>query len=348
MNETPLKTKAEEIMVAVSRDLQAAAAKPPAEQAEIDAKATALVDRLFSVVSDVDIDAATLRVEELRQKYPNLSAPELAQKIISLKCQKTGTVGAVTAGAGLLPGLGTAAALTLGTAADIGVTFKMQAELVLEVAAVYNYPLSDDEKQRLVLVITGLSAGAVTLARQAGQQLAIKAGEEWAGKALLKAIPVAGMLASAGTNVLSTYIIGQRADAYFRLGPQAVGSWGDSVRAISGIDERKIGAWLAESGKNTGLALAAGAGKVSEMSKVAGSAVMTGAGKVAETVGPAAADGAKMAGAAAQRGVAVYWRWTKNLWLAFFRFLGWVWAVIAFIPRKIGGLFRRKSNRAAD
>jgi hypothetical protein len=251
---------------------------------------------------------------------------ELAQKLISLKCQKTGTVGAVTAGASLVPGIGTAAALTLGTAADIGVTFKMQAELVLEVAAVYDYPLSEDEKKRLVMVITGISAGSTMLARRAGQNIALKTGERFAGRTVLKAIPVVGMIASAGTNVLSTYIIGQRADAYFRLGPDAVGSWADSVRAVSGVDERKIGGWLAESSKTTGAAIADGA------SKVAGS------------VGA----GAKKAGGTTQRGVKAYWRWVKKIWGGFFRFVGKVlqllWSAITFIPRQILALLARRKS----
>ena len=63
--------------------------------------------------------------------------------------------------------------------------------------------------------------------------MAIKAGEKAAGKAveksLLKALPVVGVMASAGTNVLSSYILGYLADAYFRLWPEAVGTWCDSL-----------------------------------------------------------------------------------------------------------------------
>jgi hypothetical protein len=341
MPEPSLKNQAQEIMVAVEHDLQQTTKVSPAKLAEIDSKANTIVNTIFGVIADVDLTAAAERVKQAREKYSNLAPVELSQRLIRDKCQRTGTVGAVTSGAGLIPGLGTAAAMTLGTAADIGATFKLQAELVLEIAAVYDYPLSDQEKQRLVLLITGLSAGTSALARKAGQTIAVKVSEKVAEKAVektvLKALPVVGVIASAGTNVLSTYVIGQRADAYFRLGPEAVGDWSDSLRTITGVDERKITGWLAESGKSAGQTIAAGA-----------SIVASGTVKVAGTVGPALASGAQAAGQTAQKGTRAYFRWLVTFWRAVFRMimevLGFGWAVISFIPRKIVGVFKRRKR----
>lgn len=344
MTQPSLKNQTEHAIESVAHDLEAVESQPADVQTMVDERANAIAQTIFNVVSDVDIAAATARMAALKKQYPNLSAQELAQKVIAAKCQKTGTVGAVTAGAGIIPGIGTAAALTLGTAADIGVTFKMQAELVLEIAALYDYPLSEDEKQRLVMVISGISAGTTVLARRAGQNIALKAGEHFAGRAFLRAIPVVGVLASAGTNVLSTYIIGQRADAYFRLGPEAVGSWADSLRTISGMDERRIGGWLAESGTAAGSMIATGAGKVGEAGKTASAMIVSGAGQVAGTVGPAVTSGATTA----RRGTYAYLGFVKRFWLAAFRFvknaLLLVWRGVTFVPRKIAGLFRRRKN----
>ena len=344
MEEKSLKNQAQEIMAAVDRDLQAVESKALTTQKQVDSKVNTLMDGLFGVINNVDMEAAAKRVTELRQKYPDATPTELSQKLIADKCQKTGAIGAVTSGAGLIPGIGTAAAVTLGVAADIGATFKLQAELVLEIAAVYDYPLTESEKKRIVMIITGLSTGTNTLARRAGQAAAVKVSEKFAEKAVLKALPVVGVIASAGTNVLSTYIIGQRADAYFRLGPDAMGSWADSLRTITGLDERKLGEWIA----GGGAALALGAGKVGEAGKAAGEAVAVGAGKVAETT----ASGAKIAGQAAQRGLKAYFRWVISFWTAVFRLLGkilgFVWAALTFIPRKIGGLFKKKETKADD
>ena len=330
MEEKSLKNQAEEIIDAVDHDLQQIDAQPPVVRQDVETKANALMDTIFNVVSDVDLEEATERIKKLKRDNPNATREELSQKIVRDKCHRTGAIGAVTSGAGLIPGIGTAAAVTLGVAADIGATFKLQAELVLELAALYDYPLTEDEKQRLVMTITGISAGTTALARRAGQQASLKLGEKFAEKSIVKAIPVIGVVASAGTNVLSTYIIGQRADAYFRLGPEAMGSWADSLRTISGVDDRKIGRWVADNGKS------------------AGSAITDRAGKVAGTVGSTLSTGAVVAGKSAQKGAKTSTRWLGSFLGGLFRLIraiiGFIWRLISFIPRKILGLFKKKGD----
>ncbi|RME41855.1 MAG: DUF697 domain-containing protein [Caldilineae bacterium] len=253
-----LKKQAEEIFVAVERELQDEKTAA-AERSRLEG----LLDALLKVAHNVDIAAAAERVAQLRQQYPRASTGKLAQRLIRDKCRQTATVGAATSGAGLIPGVGTAAAVILGTAADISATFRLQAELVLEMAHLYNYPLTEREKHTLVLLITGLSAGAGAMARRAGQRAGVKLGEMFAEKSILKALPVVGVLASAGTNVLSTYLIGRRAEAYFRLGEAGLQSWEESLRALTGVDERKIGRWLSARGRTAGRAL-------SETAEIAG------------------------------------------------------------------------------
>ncbi|MDM8520064.1 mannose-6-phosphate isomerase, class I [Anaerolineales bacterium HSG6] len=306
--EKSLKEQAEAIMDAVTQEIGEVDEKsltvPVAET-----QADTVIDKLFGAINDVDIVAAEERVRVMREKYPDATDQYLVQRLIQIKCQQTGAVGAATSGAGLIPGIGTAATMTLGVAADIGLTFKLQAELVLEIAAVYDYPLTDVEKQRIVMIITGVSTGATTLAYRAGERAALRFSEKFAEKAIIKALPIIGVIASASTNVISTYIIGQRADAYFRLGPEAVGSWTDSLRAITGVDERKITDWLAESTKSTGETISNTVSTMTTTSKDmvsssltrATEAVVFGAGTVsgavvsgAGTVGGAVVSGASM------------------------------------------------------
>jgi hypothetical protein len=343
MSDQSLKHQAERIVSAVDQDLQGIDSKGSMVQTKVNDRANAILETLFNVVSDVDLEAAATRVRQLKAQNPDMALPELSQKLVRDKCQRTGAIGAVTSGAGLIPGIGTAAAVTLGVAADIGATFKLQAELVLELAALYDYPLTEEEKQRVVMLITGLSAGTTALARRAGQQASFKIGEKLAEKSLLKVLPVIGVVASAGTNVLSTYIIGQRADAYFRLGPDAVGSWSDSLRAISGLDERKIGSWLAENGKATGAAIASGVNRIGEATWSAGSTAAAKAGEVAGVTGTAIGSSATKAGQLAQRGFRAYLsRTTANLKMlgrAGEQVLHFIWRVVSFVPRKIIRLF---------
>lgn len=313
-----LKQQAEDIVTAIDTGLQLGNKQDTSLSPEARQKSNALFDMLMKAVSDVDISAAGERVKTFQVKYPNASPEKIARKLIRQKCEQTATVGAVTAGAGLIPGVGTAAAVIVGTAADIGATFKLQAELVLEVAHLYNYPLSDEEKQRLVLAITGISAGTSVALRRVGQRASLKLSEKFAEKSFMKALPVVGVLASAGTNVLSTYIIGQRADAYFRLGPEYMGAWADSLRAVSGVDERKITRWLSENGKNAGQAMA---------------------------------KKSKQAGRAGKKAGVAYFKWLGSFWRSVFRTLGAIfkkiWGAITFIPRKTGALFQGKPRKSA-
>ena len=275
---------------------------------------------------------------ELRQKTPNATPEELADGLIKNKCLQAGAVGGITSGTSLIPGLGTVASLTFGVAADIGLTFKMQAELVLEIAAAFNHPLNEVEKRNVVLVVTGMSAGANQLLTRAGREIAEQVSERLAAKSVAKAIPVIGVVAGAGANMASTYIIGQRAVAYFSRGPEAMGDWADDVRTITGVDERKLMSWLQESTERSwelvkeraqdagGLAINAG--------KSVGELVVTGAAKTKIVVGKA--------GQTVSRGARIGALGTLKVMLFVpLRVMAGIYNAGAWSFRKIGGLFRR-------
>ena len=116
-------------------------------------------------------------MQTLRSKIPEASTEQVVDELIRRKCMKAGSVGAVTSGAAILPGLGTFASLTFGVAADIGMTFKMQAELVLEIAAAHARDLSPGEKRRLILLVTGVSTGANQALSQVGETILYRSGE---------------------------------------------------------------------------------------------------------------------------------------------------------------------------
>jgi hypothetical protein len=259
-----------------------------------------LVDQ---AIANVDEEAAAGRVAALRKANPEASAAELVELLVKQKCMQTGAVGAVTSGAALVPGLGTLVSLTFGVAADIGVTFKMQAELVVEIASVYERKLTPAEKRSAVMLVTGLSAGASQALRKAGQRIAEEAGERLAQKSITKAIPVLGVAASAGTNILFTYAIGRRAQAYFSLGPEAVGDWGESLRALTGVDERMVAGWLTETTERSWRLVSQSAqnaaGAVIVAGKSAGEVVVVGAGKAGEAIAGVGQGIASGAGAAA-------------------------------------------------
>ena len=235
--------------------------------------ANTLMERLARVIDDTDEQAAAARVDALRQQRPLSSPSQLADKLIYDKCMQTAVIGAVSSGASIVPGLGSIASLTVGVAADISLTFKAQAELVIEIAYLYNHTLVPDEKRRIVLLVTGASAGANAIARRTGRRIVLKAGEKFAEKGIIKAIPFVGIGASAATNVAMTYAIGVRAKAYFSLGPDEMLDTRASIRAITGVDGRKLAAGLRNTSKNMPAAIAAAGRSAKQLASKAGEGV---------------------------------------------------------------------------
>jgi uncharacterized protein (DUF697 family) len=228
-----------------------------------------LMDRLAKAIDDTDEKEAAARVAKLRAKYPDESLERLSNRLIMAKVRETAVVGATTSAAMIIPGIGTIAGLTLGIAADFGITFKLQAELVLENAILYGHSMKSEEKRRVVMLVTGLSAGTTTLAHRAGKGISKRLTARIGSKYVVRALPVVGMAASASTNALMTYVIGKRAQAYFSLGPEAMNDWRASAGALTGIN-REV---LASGAKTSGQALKkAGKTAVSGVKK-AGSAV---------------------------------------------------------------------------
>ncbi|MEM7034705.1 MAG: hypothetical protein AAF629_34515 [Chloroflexota bacterium] len=205
-----------------------------------------MLDFATNAINNADEAAAAAQVAKLRNKHPDLDDDALADILIKQKCYSTGAVGAITSGLSVIPGIGTVAALTFGAAADIGMTFKLQAELVLEMAALYGRDLSDVEKRTAVLTVTGIGAGSHHLAIKGGEKIAQRATEQLTAHAVAKAIPFVGVGVSAGANILTTYVIGQRAKSYFSLNETEMDDMGAQIRALSGVDEAKIAEWLSD------------------------------------------------------------------------------------------------------
>lgn len=231
-----------------------------------------LVDRMINSVDDADARAAVERVDRLRVQLPDADADALVDALIRRKAVQAGMVGAATAGAAFIPGVGTLTSVVLGTAADMSVSLRLQTELVLEIAAARGHEFSSDEWRNTVMIVTGVSVGAEQLFTEASKRLASKATRRFAGRGFIKAIPVIGVVGSAAANMLSTYIIGKRANAYFSLGPEAVESPAEILRALSGMDERTLAGWLGESLQAAGTLFATGAAAVGQQAANLGGA----------------------------------------------------------------------------
>jgi len=246
------------------------------------------VKTILNALSDADADAALLRVLKMREEHPSKDPDEITEMIIRKKVQQTAAIGAASAGSALVPVVGTLSAMTVGVAADITATFRLQAEMVLEIAAAYDFPLNELDEQKVIFLVTGVSTGGNILLNHVGQDLSVKLSEQYAQKWLATALPFIGVVASSSTNGLSSYVIGQRAQTYFKHGPDAVQDWKSSVRALVGLDESKVVSWLGDTGAKTWDWVAGSAQKtgsaVANVAAAAGEGVATGATKTVQGV----------------------------------------------------------------
>ena len=174
-------------------------------------------------VSQTDAQAAAARVRDERRAEPGLTQERQVGRIIARASRQTAAIGAATAGAAVLPGIGTVTALTVGVAADMAASVRVQTTMVLEIAAARGVRLSDEELRRATLVAAGLATAGSALSNKltalsyrAAETAALRLATNGAGRLALRAVPFVGVLAASGGNLLSTQLIGRRADAYFR------------------------------------------------------------------------------------------------------------------------------------
>ena len=201
-------------------------------------------DQVLQAIQAADDTAAVERVAKLREIYPEATADALVGMLIKQKCLQTGAVGEVISSASIIPGVGVFVSLLFGAAADVQLTAKMQAELVLEIAAAHQRKLNQTDQQNAFILVAGnsesinelLTAKGETVARQVTEQLA----QNSTATSTLK------LSGAAGANTLATYLIGQRAKIYFQSGAHLVETWSESIEAITEADERVVVAWLAE------------------------------------------------------------------------------------------------------
>jgi hypothetical protein len=202
---------------------------------------------MIGTIDDKHIAAANERVQLLRARNPDATADELAEKAIRQKCIDTGAIGVASSVPGLIPGVGSILVASAGLVVDIRKTMEMQKDLVLELAAIYERPITPADRRNLLLLVGGVDSGNKLVVKAGGEiaaKASLKISSEFTSKALAKAIPIAGIMTSAAVNVVSTYLVGRRAQAYLRADPALGESWDDALRTLSGVDERELARWL--------------------------------------------------------------------------------------------------------
>lgn len=171
--------------------------------------------------------------------------------LLRRKCVRAASIGALTAAAESVPGLGRLMRLVFGELLDAKFLSRVQRELVEETFALYEVRVPDIVRSTLVdkvqMLGTGAAIGGDAFLRAMLKRVLGRVG----GLLVSRALPVLPIITSASTNAAVTYAIGKRAQAVAKLRDAPLTGMPDAVRAFTGLDERRIYAWSVAAVKET-------------------------------------------------------------------------------------------------
>lgn len=177
--------------------------------------------------------------------------------LLRRKCMRAATVGALTAGAEAVPGLGRALGFLFGELVDATMLSNVQRELVEDTFALYDFKVSASLQSTLVDKIHIVGAGASVTADTALRAVLRRSLGKAGNLVAYRLLPIAPIVTSALTNAAVTYAVGKRAQAVAKRGEASIDGIPDVVRAFTGIDERRIYAWTMDAVKGSAGALSA-------------------------------------------------------------------------------------------
>ena len=204
---------------------------------------------LWDAVTHADRDAALARVERLRQSHPKAGRDALHKMLVRSKCLQAGAVGALSALTGAIPGVGRLASFALGPLADTALVSVLQAELVLETFALYEFELPAGAEKMAVLGIAATNIGADEIAKRTGQVIAETLGKGLAARLLIKAWPLAKIGTAAATNIAVTYAIGSRAQKLCKMREASLKQWPQLMRSAVMIPPTQLTDWATRSAR---------------------------------------------------------------------------------------------------
>lgn len=204
---------------------------------------------LWDAVSHADREAAQRRVDRLRKAHPKAGRDALHKILVRSKCLQAGAVGALSALTGAIPGVGRLASFALGPLADTALVSVLQAELVLETFALYEFELPPGAEKIAVLGIAASNIGADEIAKRTGQVIAETLGKGIAARLLIKAWPLAKIGTAAATNIAVTYAIGSRAQKLCKMREASLKQWPELMRSAVMINPTQLTDWATKSAR---------------------------------------------------------------------------------------------------
>jgi uncharacterized protein (DUF697 family) len=147
---------------------------------------------LKTLLGGVDVEKVQAKVKKLQEKYPQETASQIAHRLTVDKAFSAARIGFVT---NIIPPI---AAVLLGV--ELAATAALQAEMVYEIAAVYDLDLKQPARRGEVVAIFGLALGTDVLK---------------AGLGLIEIIPGVGAVVGASSNAVMFYALGFAARHFY-------------------------------------------------------------------------------------------------------------------------------------
>lgn len=198
---------------------------------------------LIKSLNRVDRKAARRRVSLLRKRMPEASREELLRLLTQSKCLQAGAVGALVEATEFLPGVGRLAGSLLGPLADSAMVTMLQAELIIEVFAVYELDLPETGERFAILAIAAANTGTRQASNAVTRSLSRYASSLIGGFIFKRALPIARIATTATANIATTYAISQRAQTVARFGGARIEDWPQLMRQATRLDERTLVKW---------------------------------------------------------------------------------------------------------
>ena len=146
-----------------------------------------------TLLGEADLEKIQKEVAKLQVDYPRESPDKLAHRLIVNKALSAGGVGLA---ANIVPPVAIA---FLGL--ELAALFKMQAEMIYQIAAVYGLELSDPARRGEVLAIFSLALGS--------------SGVFKGGLGIIELLPLIGAFYGATTDAATVYVLGNIANRYY-------------------------------------------------------------------------------------------------------------------------------------
>jgi uncharacterized protein (DUF697 family) len=204
---------------------------------------------LWDSVRRTDRALAHKRVARLRAAFPDASREKLHRVLVRNKCLQAGAIGALTAITGAIPGVGRVASFALGPLADTALVSALQAELVIEIFALYDMEMPEHGEKVAILAIAATNLGADEVARASSRWLTQRAGRFIGARWLRRAWPIANIATAAATHIAMTYAIGNRTQALCQMRGATVRDWPDLFRRVAMIDQDTLMNWAGKAAR---------------------------------------------------------------------------------------------------